>query len=231
VNREKSGEEVQASYIQAMGHELGELFHETSHELTWMHWRWKQYRTLFGEKPSRIDLLNEAAPLYFRIVQDVFFEDTLLAIARLVGPPKSSGKQNLTVERFPPLLADPNLKEQVCTLIEKAKTSAGFAVDWRNRRLAHRDLDLSLGRSLEALPPATREKVEESLSALRDVLNCIEMAYCNDAHTLYDFSPAPGGAEALLYVIRDGLLREKDRRARWGRGELHDDDIDPPEKI
>ena len=230
MNREKSAEEAQARYIDKMGQELGDLFHETSHELTWMHWRWMQYRTLFGEKPSRIDLLNEAAPLFFRIVQDVFFEDTLLAIARLVGPAKSSGKQNLAVERFPPLLADPNLKEQVCTLIEKAKTSAGFAVDWRNRRLAHLDLDLSLGRSLEALPPATREKVEESLSALREVLDCIEIAYC-DGHTLYDRSSVLGGAEELLYVIRDGLTHDRDRRARWERGELHDDDSEPPEEI
>ncbi len=89
MSRSKSVEEVRAGYIEALGQELGELFHATSSELTWIHWRWKQHRTLFGEKPSRIDLLNEAAPLFFRIVYSVFFEDTLLAIARLVGPPKS----------------------------------------------------------------------------------------------------------------------------------------------
>ncbi|MEE9234823.1 MAG: hypothetical protein V3U28_05235, partial [Candidatus Acidoferrales bacterium] len=95
---------------------------------------------------------------------------------------------------------------------------------------AHRDLDLSLGRSLEPLPPATREKVEESLSALRDVLNHIEGAYCN-ATTAYDLSATPGDAEALLYVIQGGVLRERDRRARWDRGELHDDDMKPPEPV
>jgi hypothetical protein len=226
----KSAEEVRAGYIEAMGQELGELFHATSSELTWIHWRWKQYRTLFGEKSSRTDLLNEAAPLFFRIVQNVFFEDTLLAIARLVGSPKSLNKPNLTVERFPPLLADLNLRDQVCALIRKAKTSAAFAVDWRNRRLAHRDLDLILSPSPQALAPATREKVEESLSALRDVLNCIEMACCN-ATTAYDHSPTTGDAEALLYVIRDGLLRERDRRARRDRGELHDDDMKSPEAV
>jgi hypothetical protein len=230
MSRSKSAEEVRTGYIEKMGQELGEFFHATSSELTWTHWRWKQYRILFGDKPSRIDLLKEAAPLFFRIVHDVFFKDTLLAIARLVERPKSSGKRVLTVKRFPPLLADPNLKEQVCTLIEKAKTSAGFAVDWRNRRLAHRDLDLILSESPEPLPPATREKVEESLSALRDVLNRIEVVYCK-ATTAYDFSSAPGDAEALLYVIRDGLLREKDRQARWARRELHDDDLKTPEAV
>jgi len=32
-------------------------------------------------------------------------------------------------------------------------------------------------------------------------------------------------------VIRDGLLREQDRRTRWKKGELHEDDIAPLEKI
>src|SRR5206468_1454309 len=102
--------------------------HVTSSELTWIHWRWKQYRILFDEKPSRIDLLNQAAPLFFRIVQDVFFEYTLLAIARLVGPIQSVGKPNLTVKRFPPLLAE-NLRDQMGKLIGEAETSAAFAVD------------------------------------------------------------------------------------------------------
>jgi HEPN superfamily AbiU2-like protein len=226
----KSPEEILAGYIEAMGQELGELFRAASSELTWMHWRWKQYRTLFGEKPSRIDLLNEAAPLFFRIVQDVFFEDTLLAIARLVGSSQSRNKPNLTVQRFPPLLADLSLRDQVSELIGKAKTSAAFAVDWRNRRLAHRDLDLVLGARPKPLPPATRQKVEKSLSALRDVLNHIEMKYCN-ATTEYAYSPTLGDAEEVLYVIRDGLLREREKRERWNRGELRDEDTKPPEAI
>jgi hypothetical protein len=224
-----SAAQVRTGYTAAVGQELGELFHSISSELTWIHWRWKQYRTLFGEKQSRIDLLNEAAPFFFHIVHNVLFEDTLLAIARLVGPPKSLNKPNLTVERFPPLLADVTLRNEICALVQKAKISAEFAVDWRNRRLAHRDLDLILSRSQLPLTPATREQVEVTLSALRDVLGRIEMECCNAA-TVYD-SPAPGDAEALLYVIRDGLLRDRDRRERRKRRELHDEDIGPPEAL
>ncbi len=229
MSRSKNAEEVRVGCIEAMGQKLGELFHATWSELTWAHWRWQQYRTLFGEKPSRIDLLNEAAPLFFRIVHNVFFEDTLLAIARLVGPPKSHRKTNLTVQRFPPLLADPSLRDEVRALIEKAKTCAAFAIDWRNRRIAHRDLDLILRTSPQPLAVATHELVEESLSALRDVLNRIEVGYCRSATSYY--SPTTGDAEALLYVIRDGLLRERDRHARRDRGELHDEHIKPPEAV
>jgi len=223
----KSADEVLAGYVEAMGVELGELFRATSNEVSWIHWRWNQYRILFGERPSRIDLLNEAAPFFFHIVQDVFFEDTLLAIARLVAWPESYGQSNLTIRRFLPLIDDPNLRDKISKLIDRAATCAAFAVDWRHRHLAHRDLDLALNTSSQPLKLATREKVEESLSALRDVLNCIEGHYC-DAHTLYSGPAVPGDADALLYVIRDGLLRERDRHARWDRGERHDDDVNPP---
>lgn len=229
MSEERNAAEVQTGYIRAMGKELGELFYVTSSELTWIHWRWKQYRTLFSEKQSRIDLLNEAAPLFFHIVHNVLFEDTLLAIARLVGPPRSLNKPNLTVERFPPLLVDVNLRDEVSSLINKAKASAAFAVEWRNRRLAHRDLDLSLKRNQLALAPATRAQVEESLSAIRAVLNRIETKICNAA-TVYD-SPTHGDAEALLYVIRDGLLHDHERCERLKRGELHGEDFKPPEAL
>ena len=218
-------EQVLAAYVEKMGQELGTLFNTISGELSWLHWRWKQYRILFGEKPSRLDLLNESAPFFFRVIQDVLFEDTLLGIARLVGSPKSAGNSTLTIQRLPPLVGDPNLRDEVSVLIQNATTSAAFAVEWRHRRIAHRDLALALGTSTQVLEIATREKVEGALSALREVLNHIEGVYCN-AHTAY-YSPALGDAKSLLYVIRDGLLRERDRQAQWNNGERHDDDLAP----
>ena len=93
---ERTEEHMLAEYAKKMGAELGPLFHALSSELSWIHWRWKQYRILFSEKRSRIHLLNASAPLFFQIIHNVLFEDTLLSIARLVSPAKSAGKQNLT---------------------------------------------------------------------------------------------------------------------------------------
>jgi hypothetical protein len=230
LSGQKNAEETLADYVEKMGPELGELFRAESDELTWIHWRWNQFRVLFGEKPSRIDLLNEAAPFFFQVVHDVLFEGTLLAIASFVGPPKSTGKSNLTIERLPPMLGDTSLRNEVQVLIAQAKASAAFAIDWRNRHIAHRDLSLILGKPTPILEVATREKVEAALLAFRNVLNRIEVEYCN-AETAYAFKPSPWGAENLLHVIRDGLLRESDRQARWDRGELHDDDLTPAEEV
>lgn len=230
MGREMSGEEVRERYIEKMGRDLGELFHATSSELIWIHWTWNQYTILFGDEQVRIDRLNEVAPFFFRIIQDVLFGDTLLAIARFVGPPESVNKPNLTIQRFRALLTDQESKDQLRALVDEAKITTAFAVDWRNRHLAHRDLDLTLGRSTEQLAPASREMVKQALSSLRDVVNWVEIKYC-DSNTLYDFSSEPGDAQSLLYVIQQGQLHVQERHERWQRGDLRDDDFEPPEAI
>jgi hypothetical protein len=223
-------DQVLETYVKNMGSELGTLFHALSHELTWVHWRWNQYRILFGEKPSRIELLNASAPFFFRVIQDALFEETLLGISRLIDPSESGvGKSNLTVQALPPL-CQPKIQGQIRTLVQEAAKAGKFTKDWRNRHIAHRDLDLALDRPAKILEPATREKVEVSLSALRDVLNAIEHEYCKGTTTYYD-SPNPWDARTLLHILRDGLLREKDRQECWNRGERHADDIKPLEPI
>ena len=226
----KSAEQVAESYAQSMGAELGAVFHALSTELTWVHWRWQQYRILFGDKESRLDMLNDAAPFFFRVVQDVFFDDTLLGIARLAGPPQTIGKQNLAITRLPLLIKDSLLQAEVTDLVLSAKATADFAFDWRNRHIAHRDLSLALSQKVKPLKAASRQHVEGALKALRAVMNRVEAAYC-DATTAYESSPTVEDAESLLYVIRDGLRMEQARRERWDHGELHDDDVNPPEPV
>jgi hypothetical protein len=209
-------EQTRDSYVAKMGHELGSLFHALERDLTWMHWRWRQLRILFADKPSRVDLLNKSAPFFFYLVQRVFFEDTLLGIARLVSSEKPAGREVLTIRRLEKLVND-QMRPEVLALIERAKDAAKFAVDYRNNLIAHRNLALSLRADGQTLPEATREQVEAALEAFRDVLNFVEGHYCN-AHSLYDGS-ALGDARQLLYVLRDGIARQEERRAAWNRGE------------
>jgi AbiU2 len=210
-------EQVRNTYISQMGRELGEVFHALEHDLTWMHWRWQQYRILFAETPSRLDLLNQSASFFFYLVHRVLFEDTLLGIARLVSGEKSAGHDVLTIQRLENLVGDP-IRPEVSRLIEAAKNAAGFAVGWRNNLIAHRSLDLALRKNSQALPDATREKVEAALASLREVLNCVEGHYCK-AHSSYG-SPALDGAKQLLNVLRDGIAAREERHAALRRGEF-----------
>jgi hypothetical protein len=202
-----TGDEMHSHYIAKMGEELGSVFHALSEELSRLHWRWQQYRFLFGEKPDCIDLLNQTAPFFFKMVHDVLFEDALLGIARFVASPKSMGNDNLTLQRIPALIAETKFNDEMSKLVEDSKASAAFAIEWRHRYIAHRDLRMSV--SVSALPEVTREKIDAALSSFHLALDTLELHYCG-AHTAYDM-PVPGDARSLVYLLKEGLTHEKNK--------------------
>ena len=218
-----TADEVRTKNIAAMGGELGELYSILSNELTWLFWRWSQFVALYSAKPSRLDILNAAAPFFFYVIQDTLWYDTILGITRLAGPAATGGKQNLSVHRLPDLIADPTLGQEVQSLLDGLSSVAAFATDWRNRHIAHRDLDVALGRSAKPLPAATKKGIDTALDKLADVLNAVDRHYFSST-TSYRLSPTTGDAEGLLYVLRDGLKLEELRMKRLEAGEYKSDD-------
>ena len=230
LSRSKSHDEARAEYIEKMGGDLGHLFHVLDTELTWVHWRWQQFRALYGDKEERIVLLNDSAPLFFHLLQSTLFNDTLLSIAWLVGPERTAGQPNLTIRRLPPLISDESFSAETARLVEAAVSAAAFATDRRNRHLAHRDLALSLDQTAEPLAEASRKSVEEALEELRACLNVVQRHFTR-ATTAYSHSPLTGDAEALLYVLQAGQLRLRERDTFLRRGEAHPDDLDTPPAV
>jgi hypothetical protein len=76
--RHRTADEAEAKNIRAMGPEFGALYDALWQQVAWLHNKWEQYVDLFGTKPSRVTLLNRAAPKFFRVVQDTLWEDVLL---------------------------------------------------------------------------------------------------------------------------------------------------------
>ena len=204
-------------WIGVMGKDLGSVYGALWNELVWLNWKWMEYVALFGENPSRIDLINQAACNFFGIIQQTLWEDCLLHIARLTDPPKSAGKDNLCIRRLLGLADHEGTYEELEALIVRAEGSAEFCRDWRNRHIAHKDLQLTLEQGVEPLKPASRERVEESLSALAGVLNKVELHY-NRSTTAFEAAGHPSGALSLLYVLDDGLRAARQRRERLETG-------------
>lgn len=219
----RSAEESKADHVAAMGTELGEFYSALWQELAWTHSKWAEYITLFGTSSARIDLLNQAAPRFFRTIQDSLWEDVLLHVARLTDSPRSAGKENLSIRRLPTLavLAD---ETELSELVDRAVESAAFARDWRNRRIAHRDLSLALGKPVESLAPASRQAVKGALKELVEVMNWLASKFL-DSTTMYE-SHDPD-AEALLYVLRDGLRHDAERRERIASRTFRPEDLKP----
>jgi AbiU2 len=79
----RTGDEIKQENIGKMGDELGALYSALWQELAIAHLYWHEYVELFGAKPERVDVINKAAPAFFRMLQDELWEMSLLYLARL----------------------------------------------------------------------------------------------------------------------------------------------------
>lgn len=219
--------EIKQHYIDKMGNELGSLFYALWNEVVWLHFKWGEYIEMFGTKSSRLELLNETAPSFFRMLQDMWWRDILLHLATITDPPKSAGKPNLTIRRLDHLVDDPKTAKMVKKQIDDVVGATDFCRDWRNRRIAHRDFDLAISENPVPLKPANRKKIEDVLRKIVAVMNTIEMHYL-DSETYYGAGVNPTRwTKALLYVIDDGLKVRNERRDRRQRGEYNASDFLP----
>jgi hypothetical protein len=213
----RTADEARADAVRAMGKDLGDLYSALWQEVAWVYAKWEEYVVLFGTKESRVILLNRAAPRFARLVQDTLWEDVLLHIARLTDSPTTLGKDNLTIRRLANLVADHNAQKQVADTVSASLMTTAFCRDWRNRHLAHRDLQLALKRGALPLAEASRQSVREALHSLVEILNAVSAHYLNST-SRFDGGPDAGGALSLLYAIDDGLRVEDERRQRLKSG-------------
>lgn len=223
---ERTAEQARDGNIAVMGQEIGAIYSALWQEVALIHQKWGQFVELFGTSPERVDLLNKAAPTLFRTVQDSLWENLLLHLARLTDPPRSVGKSNLSLRRLQEAVIGSPVETDVEASTSKAVTATAFARDWRHRKLAHRDLDLALGQHIVPLAPASRIAVKEALSAVADVLNVVACHY-HDSTTMFGLSGADADAASLLYILRDGLRYEEERRMRLKSGTYTQDDFHP----
>jgi hypothetical protein len=224
-----TADELEKRNIDKLGETLGKQYTALNNEVAILHLYWKEYLELFGTNDKRIARLNKTAPGFFRMLQDELFQTNVLHIARLTDPPKTGGKDNLTLQNLPNLVSDKDLKNKLIGLLALAKEKTAFCRDWRNRRFAHHDLALATDDN-KATPLATVNKnsVNEALKSLADVMNAVELHFFQGGTSFGDIS-THNGAATLLYVLGDGV-KQKDRRQRLiDEGKF--DNLDPPEKI
>ena len=216
MSTHKTADGVKQRHIEAMGEELGSLFHALQNELSWLYLKWDQYVKLFGTEPSQVELLDQVAGQFFGTVQEMYWETSMLHIARLTDPPMSCGKDpkyNLTIKELPSLISDCSLKEDVQSLIGKTEKRTDFCRKWRNKRFAHRDKAVALGK--ESLKDANPEVVEAALGSISEVLNAVSNHYMK---TTYAFDTTDGKIAGLIRILEAGLPAEKERRDRGEEG-------------
>jgi hypothetical protein len=226
----RTAEEARDHYIEKMGQVLGTQFAALWQEVASVHIKWSEYVALFATNPTRVEVLNQAAPAFFRMIQDVLWEDTLLHVARLMGSPASFGhkdKANLTLQNLPDLIANPTTKAKVAESVKAAMAASEFCRDWRKRYIAHRDLKLATDETARPLEPGSKKQVEDVLDCITKVLNIVD-AHFADSESHFKIGQGPGGAVSLLYDLDEAQRAKAKREERLLRGEISDDDHPRP---
>mgnify|MGYP000478989467 CR=1 FL=1 len=227
MGRDGSPAKRREEHFRVLGPQLGPLYSSLYDEITWLHAKWQQYRQLYAT-PETVKLLNQIAGFFFRVVQDVLWEDLLLHIARLIDQPKTKrAKENLTLLRLAPGIDEPKLAREVRTLVKNVERESAFAVDWRMRRLAHRDLALALNeRSAQPLPGVSRERMKRALSAITLVMNKIEGHFWN-SEVAFDYIITQSDAETLTYYLRLAAKAHDQRLEGLRQGRPLPEDLEP----
>jgi hypothetical protein len=226
VMEEWSAEEVKEQCLRTMGPELGSVYDAFRNEVLRLHMKWNQYRQLYARSSQQIDLLNQAAGHFFGLAQEIMLENVVLHLARLSDREKTGGRGNLSLRILPSLVLDEHLAAEVDVLVNAAISSCQFTRAWRNRLLAHRDLEISLASSGEPLSGVSRAEIEDALASIRAVLNRLSRHYMG-SETNYRLVIAYGrDADSLVDYLRLGIRAEEKRFERLERGEFLPEDIE-----
>ena len=204
--------ELEAKFKDKMGDALGSLFSYRWGDFIMLHRTWNEYVEMFGADQRRFDLMNDAAPGFFLLVRDAMWHETLLHICRFVDTSRGSGSR-VSLPSIP--IVEPSLRDELRPLLDEVRQRTAFAKEWRDRKLAHTDEDVAIEK--KPLAHASREAVKKAIESIDRVMHAVERRYFGSG-TLFSESSPVGGAENLLYVIRDGLRAEDQRLERIRSG-------------
>src|SRR3954453_3662815 len=167
--------------MSTMPAEVGEVFRGFFQEYSIIKVKWRLYKQLFGDAEC-IDLLNRHAARGFGVVQDVLIKDVILCITRMMNTSKESWGDPANLAT---LLIDLVAHKQTALADKLKGMRDGIkpVVDglgrWREARISRNDSASFVGMKagIDALPPTSRRMVEDTLSAMGEILDELEAHY------------------------------------------------------
>jgi hypothetical protein len=225
-----TADEILQRNIDAMGEDFGKQYSALCQEFVTLYLYWKEFLQLFATNDKRIARLNQAAPGFFRMLQNQQFETNMMHLARITDKPQTGKFEHLTVARLPELASDAVLKKQLTDLLVTVNSKREFCKGWRDRQFAHSELAIAIkDGSAASLPSATKKDFDEALVAVDAMLNAIEKFYFK-AGTMFNEVSTTNGAATLLWVLGFGVKARAEMQEKIAKGDF-DGTLGQPENI
>ena len=119
---------------------LQQTFLTFREQCIWLQTCYDMHKALFESGESTTNTLSSAAPLFFHDLNLILVEYCLLQVCRITDPPKSLGKDNLTVKHINSLLqAEGLLTSEISAASDGLARYRGLISDSRNWVISHAD--------------------------------------------------------------------------------------------
>jgi hypothetical protein len=181
---------------------LQQKFDAIHREVVILNFKWVYFRQLFGQQKT-IDVLNQAAPSAFHLIEAAMFIDILLSIMRLVDPKKSSGQPNLSFGSINEELPDGNIRDAIFALQEQIRLRTEDMKVWRNKKLAHNDLSRHLPEAT-TLPSIQYKDLFEAMRLIGQLMNVLHKNL-SDTEFQYDRCITRDDGYKLLFYLKYGF--------------------------
>lgn len=206
--------EILLRYQQRFGDEEGRRYKSIEDQWSRLWLLWKDFDTLFRNGEQRAEILTKSASGFFWQFRTLAMNEMLLGLCRLMDRDKrtcsfptftknifSSDTVNVSLEDRDKILANQR------DALQRTK----FAKNWRDKRIAHIDMDIS---GVEEYDIA---EIKSGIDAIHALIDSVQLAFFETQMLNHVVGPS-GDASSLLYKLRDGLQfrEEAFERARNG---------------
>ena len=112
--------------------EYREIYSHLCGEILRIKEKLREYRQLFSDSEQHVKLLNEAGPFLFHLIQQLFYDDLILSLSRLLDPAQSPDSitkvivPNMTFSRLVEMLksTNPTLAGNLAVRVNQMKKDA-----------------------------------------------------------------------------------------------------------
>jgi len=185
---------------QKMPKDLQDVFEPLKNELIWIHAKWNITQQLFDHSKERLELLTRIAPSFFRIMDFTYRDDLFISICRLTDQTKQ-----LSLNRLIKILKN-HINHQKYTdlnaLMDGINEKAIPLTEWRNRKIAHKELVKNIEKGPDPLPEVTRNSINELLADMRKLMDEVEVHY-TDSSTAYEHVVLRGDGNKMAYILSE----------------------------